>query len=292
MPFFLSLLLRVDLILCVPALTPPQWWSATWNCKSNKPFPPSTAFLSEELMMTAVVKLELGRNHRFLMAILGLFCLKHCTSKVLYIMVYKLFVSRSRYHSWSTWTHFRYMQVICHTWAWNIPRPFFSVQGAHRKYVTLRGLPWEVTPIELVTVIIASQFCHEKTHVPRCQHGQLSLKPTEVLAWLTLDSGDYGAAIFIAWMLWNVALYPGSTPALSPCLQCSLCLYFYIGPSKNVHHIRLQPILITLAKLDTFSKEPVWSFRMERKCYSSEKGSSGDTTLQRSLLELQRVSLL
>lgn len=31
---------------------------------------------------------------------------------------------------------------------------------------------------------------------------------------------------------------------------------------------------------------------MERKCYSSEKGNLGDTTLQRSLLELRRASLL
>lgn len=43
-------------------------------------------------MMAAVMKLELGRNHRFLMAILGLFWLKRCTLKALYIMVYKLFV--------------------------------------------------------------------------------------------------------------------------------------------------------------------------------------------------------
>lgn len=43
-------------------------------------------------MIAAIMKLELSMNRRLLMAISGLFWLKYCTLKVLYIMVYKLCV--------------------------------------------------------------------------------------------------------------------------------------------------------------------------------------------------------
>lgn len=104
-------------------------------------------------MMTAVTKLELGINRRFLMAIPGLFWLKHCTLKVLYIMVYKCFVCLG-----VDITHevLECIFTTCRSSATLGPGTFqdlSSVQGAHREYITLLGLPWEVTPIEFVTVI-------------------------------------------------------------------------------------------------------------------------------------------
>lgn len=69
-------------------------------------------------MMVAVMKLELGMNGRFLMEILGLFWLEHCTLKVLYIIVNTLFVCLGVDITHEVLEHiFHYIQVICHTWA-------------------------------------------------------------------------------------------------------------------------------------------------------------------------------